>query len=562
MNKPTANKLLPLSLLMLLGSPATALRAGNVITMGYGEGAPGDTDIHVVVTATNDTPIHGYSLAFTYPAEALTCTEITLTGTHVLTEVGPEFIAPTFDNQLGIGLLGVIFAFDNPESIRELSPSQEGAFPRIIARITFSVKSDAPGGVYPLKLKDGIGTPASFNHFTSRGTSVAPRLIDGNFTVFGGNVLTLEKKLAFPGATPSLPIFAYVQHPEPLAGFQIAFTYEKAALTLPDLDARQEAPGIQNGTYNTTSLGFELGANKIEVFNFDIDSNFSATHSRAICAVLFDFLQPYDGQTLSPSTTSPPSQSIMKYTFQVEAAANAQKEWQDILLHQSNIPGLVDNRLIIGDRSLDPRLVHGKVYFSTGNLTGKIIDSATSTPVPGVKVVTDPDGFQATTDGGGNFRMTDVYPGQYTLLVSKVMQRPSYYSIRHFVTETGGDIVVTGKGLDNSVGSLPIYAIPTGGGTMLKPFLRAHVNADSRVDLSDAVFLLQWLFRGGEEPDCFQAADTNDDNRADLSDAVFLLNHLFAGGPQPAAPFSGTNTGCGPDPTPGGALDCQVSSCP
>ncbi len=34
MNKPTAKKLLSLSLLMLLGSSAMVLRAENVITMG------------------------------------------------------------------------------------------------------------------------------------------------------------------------------------------------------------------------------------------------------------------------------------------------------------------------------------------------------------------------------------------------------------------------------------------------------------------------------------------------------------------------------------------------
>ena len=57
-----------------------------------------------------------------------------------------------------------------------------------------------------------------------------------------------------------------------------------------------------------------------------------------------------------------------------------------------------------------------------------------------------------------------------------------------------------------------------------------------RVDLSDAVFELLWLFSGGLTPDCLDAADANADRVHDLSDAVFTLDFLFQSGPAPPAP--------------------------
>ena len=57
------------------------------------------------------------------------------------------------------------------------------------------------------------------------------------------------------------------------------------------------------------------------------------------------------------------------------------------------------------------------------------------------------------------------------------------------------------------------------------------------MDLSDAVFILSYLFAQGAEPACLDAADANDDGLVDLSDAVFILAYQFAGGPQPPPPF-------------------------
>ncbi len=87
-------------------------------------------------------------------------------------------------------------------------------------------------------------------------------------------------------------------------------------------------------------------------------------------------------------------------------------------------------------------------------------------------------------------------------------------------------------------------------------FLRGDSNADGRVDISDAVRTLGWLFLGAEEPGCLSAAELNGEKPVDLSDPVYLLSHLFLGGPPPPAPFPE----CGPlDPSADGALGCKAA---
>ncbi len=58
-----------------------------------------------------------------------------------------------------------------------------------------------------------------------------------------------------------------------------------------------------------------------------------------------------------------------------------------------------------------------------------------------------------------------------------------------------------------------------------------------QADPTDAILILESVFLGGRKLPCEDAADVNDNGRVDLSDAVAILNHLFRSGPPPAAPY-------------------------
>jgi RHS repeat-associated protein len=84
-------------------------------------------------------------------------------------------------------------------------------------------------------------------------------------------------------------------------------------------------------------------------------------------------------------------------------------------------------------------------------------------------------------------------------------------------------------------------------------FVRSDANVDGRLDISDGIFGLTFLFLGGTAPACRDSADANDDGRLDLSDSLFTFGFLFLGGSQPLPPWPS----CGLDPTEDG-LSCDA----
>lgn len=70
-----------------------------------------------------------------------------------------------------------------------------------------------------------------------------------------------------------------------------------------------------------------------------------------------------------------------------------------------------------------------------------------------------------------------------------------------------------------------------------QPFRRGDANDDARINIADAVWMVNELFFSGPRTACALAADTNGDGRRDLSDVAFLLRHQFQGGSEPPGPF-------------------------
>jgi hypothetical protein len=83
------------------------------------------------------------------------------------------------------------------------------------------------------------------------------------------------------------------------------------------------------------------------------------------------------------------------------------------------------------------------------------------------------------------------------------------------------------------------------------PFKRGDCNQDgfNTGQVTDAVFLLNYLFSGGTAPDCLAACDFNGDGSVPGSptDAVYYLNFNFSGGSPMRAPL----TACGLSVHPG-----------
>ena len=107
---------------------------------------------------------------------------------------------------------------------------------------------------------------------------------------------------------------------------------------------------------------------------------------------------------------------------------------------------------------------------------------------------------------------------------------------------TGG-INAVNDGCDTTVltGSI---AVAGSGPPPGNKFIRGDTNSDGSVNITDGIYVLNFLFLGGPSPTCLDAADTNNDSGVNITDGIYVLNFLFLGGPAPPAP----HPACGADP--------------
>lgn len=68
------------------------------------------------------------------------------------------------------------------------------------------------------------------------------------------------------------------------------------------------------------------------------------------------------------------------------------------------------------------------------------------------------------------------------------------------------------------------------------PCLCGDANGSGSINISDAVFVINYIFAGGAAPDPICLGDANGTGGVNISDAVYIINFIFAGGPPPFCP--------------------------
>jgi uncharacterized Ntn-hydrolase superfamily protein len=67
-------------------------------------------------------------------------------------------------------------------------------------------------------------------------------------------------------------------------------------------------------------------------------------------------------------------------------------------------------------------------------------------------------------------------------------------------------------------------------------YLCGDANLDQTTNVADAVYLINWIFKGGPAPVPLEAGDANCDSQTNVGDAVYLINYVFKSGPPPCCP--------------------------
>ena len=66
-------------------------------------------------------------------------------------------------------------------------------------------------------------------------------------------------------------------------------------------------------------------------------------------------------------------------------------------------------------------------------------------------------------------------------------------------------------------------------------YMYGDANGDQVCNVSDAVYIINYVFKGGPAPTPEAAGDADCNTLINVSDAVYIINYVFKGGPEPCA---------------------------
>jgi FG-GAP-like repeat/Bacterial Ig-like domain/Dockerin type I domain/Beta-propeller repeat len=185
----------------------------------------------------------------------------------------------------------------------------------------------------------------------------------------------------------------------------------------------------------------------------------------------------------------------------------------------------------------------------------------------GVDVSVDLGGYvtvefdEITGDGSTELEITTTGPGTTGFTIVPEIP-PVYYNVTTTATFTGEILVclpyddtemtleeeqaLTIQHYDNGTWVNITYSVDTdaniicGLSDSLSPFVMAvltyicgDANSDEVINVSDAVWIINYVFVGGDPPDPIESGDCNCDDTCNVSDAVWIINYVFVGGNDP-----------------------------
>jgi hypothetical protein len=144
------------------------------------------------------------------------------------------------------------------------------------------------------------------------------------------------------------------------------------------------------------------------------------------------------------------------------------------------------------------------------DLAGEVTFADGNPDLAGSEVSIPYSGGQTSTPEDGSFMLLSQPAGRYTLVV----EREGYQTLVEHLEVFDDDF-------------LPLIMEPG-------PYLPGDVTNDGVVNVSDAVYLLAFIFGGGPYPVCWATAVEIDPSPiVNVSDAVYLIAYIFGGGPPP-----------------------------
>ncbi len=199
--------------------------------------------------------------------------------------------------------------------------------------------------------------------------------------------------------------------------------------------------------------------------------------------------------------------------------------------------------------------IDGNGYLYIGDFSGTFFKLGTGAPDVGVASIDLPDHIQPDvtydpTATVSNFRMTNqtfdvtcVIDTNGAVVYSDMITVPSLsgsstinFSPWTVPSELGVNYNVIVEALlagdDNTENNQKVMSTISSANS----FVCGDANGDGAVNVGDAVFLINYVFKGGPAPSPVESGDANCDGATNVGDAVYLINYVFKSGPEPCCP--------------------------
>ncbi len=148
-----------------------------------------------------------------------------------------------------------------------------------------------------------------------------------------------------------------------------------------------------------------------------------------------------------------------------------------------------------------------------GSIAGMVIDSD-SLPIADAIVYLNTHETEDTTIASGLYMLTNVEAGFHSITVEHPAYRDT--TLTNFMVNVGG------------AKDKIIMLFRCG-------FKAGDSDGNTFINISDVVFVINYIFSGGATPSPIGAGDANCDGQVNISDAVYVINYIFGSGPQPCS---------------------------
>lgn len=228
---------------------------------------------------------------------------------------------------------------------------------------------------------------------------------------------------------------------------------------------------------------------------------------------------------------------------------------RDSTLYAFNPDGSIKWTYQLNDGSESSPTIDGNGNLYIGDFSGKFHVLGTGAPDIGVLEINLPDLVQPEVTYSPSARVANFRMGTRTFDVTCVIDTSGFVIYSDMVTvsnvegstiaqfaswqpgpELGVNYNITVEALlasddntSNNTKSLQTTSSAT-------QYVCGDANGDGQPNVGDAVFLINYVFKGGPAPEPLEGGDANCDNQVNVGDAVFLINFVFKGGTAPCCP--------------------------